>query len=132
MPSDPLLPAVFSGCAGFLFDYVYGVIHILSHCSFPIFCFSHTLFSSFFFLFLVNANSSSSSGCRVCVGLMYLFICSHSSPLLYLFFNCKEQDSLVMYLNWMLTAAENVSSLFINPQKIIMTLLLLLSMLVGI
>lgn len=52
------------------------------------------------------------------LGLMYLLICSYSSPLLDLFLNYKEQDSSVMYLNWMLTAAgENASSLFINQKK---------------
>lgn len=72
----------------------------------------------FSFLFIVNTYSSSISEGTDCVGLMYLLICSHSSLLLDCVDNCEEQDSSVMYLNWMLTAAdENVSSLLLKKTK---------------
>lgn len=119
MPSDPPCPLCSQAVLDFSLILLWCNTHPLT-LHFPHFLFlpDPLLLIFFFFLFLVNANSSSSSGCTVCVGLMYLLICSHSSPLLSLFSNCKEQDNSVMYLNWMLTAAaENVSSLFINQEK---------------
>lgn len=134
MPTGPPFPL----CSQVVLDFsliLFAVEYSFSHTALsPFFVSLRPSSLDFFFLFIVNTNSSSSSGCTVCVGLMYLLICSHSSLLLDLFFNCKEQDSSVMYLNWMLTAAgENVSPYSLTKKKKkIKTLLLLLSMEVGI
>lgn len=132
----PPLLLLFLGCTGFLFDSICGRRTLMQHNthSFTLY-FHHVLFLPeallLTFLFIVNTYKSSNSEGTGCVGLMYLLICSNSSLLLDCLYNCKEDDSPVLYLNWMLLV-KMFHCCYLKKEKKVMTLLVLLNMQVDI